>query len=62
MNEPVTLPLVDLQQLGFDAGAHLLVKHALAGVPAGGLVQVLGQAPGWHAQLAAWCRAQGHDL
>ena len=60
MNEPVTLPLVDLQQLGFDAGAHLLVKHALAGVPAGGLVQV--QAPGWHAQLAAWCRAQGHEL
>lgn len=62
MNEPVSLPLVDLQQLGFDAGAHLLVKHALAGVPAGGLVQVQGQAPGWHAQLAAWCRAQGHEL
>ena len=56
------MPLVDLQTLGFDAGAHLLVKQALAGVAVGECVTVQGSAPGWHAQLAAWCRAQGHAL
>ncbi|MFG5780223.1 ferritin-like domain-containing protein [Comamonas sp. J-3] len=58
----MTAVLVDLQSLGFDAGAHLLVKHALAGVAVGESVLVQGSAPGWHAQLAAWCQAQGHAL
>lgn len=58
----MSLPLVDLQTLGFDAGAHLLVKHALAAVAVGECVLVQGSAPGWHAQLAAWCRKQGHAL
>ncbi|MBF5006138.1 ferritin-like domain-containing protein [Diaphorobacter caeni] len=60
-NEPRG-PLVELQALGFDAGAHLLVKHALADVAVGECVSVQGLAPGWHAQLAAWCKAQGHEL
>ena len=62
LNGAPTPPLVDLQTLGFDAGAHLLVKHALAGVAVGKCVNVQGRAPGWHAQLAAWCRVQGHEL
>lgn len=57
-----SLPLVDLGRLGFDAGAHLLVKHGLAAVAVGAAIRVSGQAPGWQAQLAAWCQAQGHAL
>ena len=58
----MAMPVVDLQGLGFDAGAHLLVKHALAAVAVGDAVLVQGSAPGWQAQLAAWCQAQGHGL
>lgn len=54
--------LVDLGGLGFDSGAHLLVKHALASMEVGGRVAVRGTAPGWQAQLAAWCRSQGHAV
>ncbi|HEY4531412.1 MAG TPA: ferritin-like domain-containing protein [Luteimonas sp.] len=53
---------VDLHGLGFDSGAHLLVKHALAGVDVGAAVVVCGEAPGWQVQLAAWCRNQGHAM
>lgn len=60
--DPTHLPLVDLGRLGFDAGAHLLVKHGLAAVAVGESIRVSGQAPGWQAQLAAWCQAQGHAL
>jgi hypothetical protein len=55
-----TPPRVDLHALGFDAGAHLLVKHALAAVAVGEAIEVHGDAPAWQAQLTAWCRAQGH--
>ena len=55
-------PTVDLGALGFDSGAHLLVKHALSGVEVGGSVTVRGTAPGWQAQLSAWCRSQGHAM
>ncbi len=57
-----TLPVIDLQGLGFDAGAHLLVKHALAALPVGGQLRVTGSAPGWQAQLSGWCSDQGHSL
>ena len=53
---------IDIESLGFDAGAHLLIKHALAALPAGVSLRVTGHAPGWQAQLADWCRAQGHGL
>ncbi|TDV35699.1 hypothetical protein C7405_105189 [Paraburkholderia caballeronis] len=52
----------DLEHLGFDAGAHLLVKLALGQVEVGQCIAVRGQAPGWQAQLASWCRAQGHAV
>lgn len=57
-----TLPVIDLQGLGFDAGAHLLVKHALAALPVGGQLRVTGSAPAWQAQLSGWCSDQGHGL
>ena len=56
------LPVIDLQGLGFDAGAHLLVKHALAALPVGGQLRVTGSAPAWQAQLSGWCSDQGHGL
>nr|WP_254788059.1 MULTISPECIES: ferritin-like domain-containing protein [Delftia] len=56
------LPVIDLQGLGFDAGAHLLVKHALAALPVGGQLRVTGSSPGWQAQLSGWCSDQGHGL
>lgn len=53
-------PTINLEQLGFDAGAHLLVKHGLQAVPPGGELCVVGDSPGWESQLSAWCRSQGH--
>jgi len=53
-------PIIDLEHLGFDAGAHLLVKHGLLSVPVDGEVRVIGSGLGWEAQLSAWCRSQGH--
>ncbi|XAH25850.1 ferritin-like domain-containing protein [Xylophilus sp. GW821-FHT01B05] len=55
-------PLIDIEALGFDAGAHLLVKHALAALAPGDVLRVAGRAPGWQVQLADWCRSQGHAL
>lgn len=55
-------PCVALESLGFDAGAHLLVKYALEQLPVGDTVHVTGSAPGWPAQLDGWCRAQGHAV
>jgi hypothetical protein len=54
--------IIDIENLGLDAGAHLLIKHGLCGVQVGGEILVIGRAPGWEAQLSAWCRAQGHPL
>ena len=54
--------IIDIENLGLDAGAHLLIKHGLVKVPVGGEILVTGSAPGWEAQLSAWCRAQGHPL
>lgn len=34
------LPIIDIDTLGFDAGAHLLVKHGLLAVPSGGVLEV----------------------
>ncbi len=55
-------PIIDIDTLGLDAGAHLLIKHGLNRVPIGGEIIVTGRAPGWDAQLAAWCRTQGHPV
>ena len=54
--------IIDIEKLGLDAGAHLLIKHGLNNVAVGGEILVIGSAPGWEAQLSAWCRTQGHPL
>ncbi|MGW6803423.1 hypothetical protein ACWGCF_33485, partial [Streptomyces sp. NPDC055039] len=55
-------PVVDLQDLGFDEGAHLLVGRALARVPPGGEIAVLGYRPDLTTGLAAWCRREGCEV
>lgn len=53
-------PIIDIDTLGFDAGAHLLVKHGLQELPAGATLDVVGAGSSWESQLSAWCRSQGH--
>jgi hypothetical protein len=51
--------IVELGDLGFDEGAHLLVKRALAAAPS---VTVCGGALSVAIDLPAWCRARGHAV
>jgi hypothetical protein len=53
-------PAVELGPLGFDGGAHILVKLALARLDRGGAVAVRGTHPELTNQLATWCRLEGH--
>ncbi|MCW5653612.1 MAG: ferritin-like domain-containing protein [Hydrogenophaga sp.] len=55
-------PTIGIEALGLDQGALLLIRRALARVPAGGELVVYGHAPGWYDHLAAWCRQTGHGL
>ncbi|HYO92486.1 MAG TPA: hypothetical protein VEQ40_12655 [Pyrinomonadaceae bacterium] len=54
--------IIDIEDLGFDHGAHLIVKRALAGVPVGGRLGVRGRAPELAIHLRAWCRSQGYKV
>ena len=55
-------PTIDLEDLGLDRGAHVLLKRALGGLAAGTRLAVRGRAPDLAVHLAAWCRVHGHDL
>ena len=61
MSEPVDRT-VDLGDLGFDRGAHLLVEHARRGLPPGARVAVVGTDPALAVHLGAWARARGHRV
>jgi hypothetical protein len=52
----------DLEDLGLDAGGHLLVVRGLAGLPVGDQLTVRGRSPALRVHLAAWSRAHGHRL
>ncbi|TNE46066.1 MAG: ferritin-like domain-containing protein [Deltaproteobacteria bacterium] len=54
-------PTVDLQQLRFEQGGHLLVKHALRSVPVGEKLRVCGTTSDLPVHLRVWCRHQGHS-
>lgn len=56
------LPTIDIESVGFDAGAHLLVKLALGRLAVGEVLRVRSQGEGWEGPLAAWCRSQGHAV
>lgn len=64
MIETETSPsqIIDIEDLGFDRGAHLLIKKALADIPVGERVGIRGCAPDAAVHLRGWCRAQGHEI
>src|SRR3954465_5245081 len=64
MTETETSPsqIIDIEDLGFDRGAHLLIKKALADIPAGGKIGVRGRSPDVAVHLRGWCRSQGHEI
>jgi hypothetical protein len=51
--------VIDLGDLGFDEGAHLLVKRTLRD---SSRVEVRGTSPTLAVDLPAWCRALGHAV
>ncbi len=64
MTEKVASPsqIIDIKELGFDRGAHLLIKRALADVAVGERLGIRGRDPSLAVHLRGWCRAQGHDV
>jgi hypothetical protein len=54
--------LLDLAELRFDQGAHLLVQRALSGLLPGQEVAVTGHDPALLVHLSAWCRRLGHHV
>ena len=64
MTETETSPsrIIDIEDLGFDRGAHLLIKKALADIPVGEKIGVRGCAPDVAVHLRGWCRSQGHEI
>lgn len=55
-------PIIDIENLSFDQGAHLLIKKALAGLPVGGKLGIRGRSPELAIHLRGWCRSQGHEI
>lgn len=53
---------IDIESLGLDEGALLLVRQALSELPAGARLSVRGRASHWTLHLEAWCRQQGHEF
>ncbi|MBC6462602.1 ferritin-like domain-containing protein [Actinomadura sp. HBU206391] len=54
--------VVDLGGLGFESGAHLLLRRALGPLSPGALLAVYGRDPALRVHLPAWCRGQGHRV
>ena len=55
-------PTIDLEDLGFESGAHILLRRALRSLPPGGSLIVRGRAPDLRMHLGAWCRQHGHRV
>lgn len=55
-------PIIDIDGLGLDRGAHLLIKRALRSVPVGQRIGVRGTHPELAVHLPAWSRAQGQEI
>ncbi|HKE59157.1 MAG TPA: hypothetical protein VKB46_20755, partial [Pyrinomonadaceae bacterium] len=53
---------IDIKDLSFERGAHLLIKRELNALPVGSSLAIRGSDPTLSVHLRAWCRAQGHDL
>lgn len=57
-----TPPTVELDDLGIDSGAHILVKLALAERATGDEIALRGRHADLLGGLAAWCRQHGHHI
>ncbi len=55
-------PTINIESLGLDQGAHLLIRRALAALAVGDTLRVTGSAPDWDMHLLAWCRSNGHAV
>ena len=53
---------IDIEALGLDQGAHLLVRRALDQVAIGATLRVDGHAADWDTHLLVWCRKNGHAV
>lgn len=53
---------INIESLGLDQGAHLLIKRALGELGVGATLRVTGSAPDWDMHLLAWCRSHGHAV
>ena len=62
MKDALATPTIDLEGLGFDRGAGLLLERALAPLPPGSRLEVVGRDPALSVDLAPWCRRRGHRL
>lgn len=54
--------VLELEALGLDEGASVLLRLTLAGLVAGERLAVRGSAPELAVHLRAWARAEGHDF
>src|SRR5262249_1776598 len=54
--------VLDLEMLGFERGAHLLVRQALGNLRPGKELGVTGGDPALTVHLEAWCRLNGHGV
>jgi TusA-related sulfurtransferase len=54
--------VLDLADLSFERGAHLLVQQAMKGVRPGEEFAVTGGDPALTVHLEAWCRQHGHRV
>src|SRR5207253_569331 len=62
MKGALATPTIDLDALGFDRGAGLLLERALARISPGSRLQVVGRDPALTVDLAPWCRSRGHRV
>lgn len=54
--------IIDLEDLGLDRGAHLLIDRALSDLAVGGRLTVRGRDPALGIHLRAWARGRGHTV
>jgi hypothetical protein len=54
--------IIDLEDLGLERGAHLLIDRALNDLAVGGRLTVRGRDPALGIHLRAWARGRGHTV
>lgn len=57
-----TTRTINIEDLRFDQGAHILIKRALADIPVGHRLGIEARDREFAIHLRSWCRAQGHQF